>query len=913
MILEPEYFNSAIMKKMDILVQDGVGPVLERMLRDRLGPDWLSILNTHLNLDRYAIKMKRNRPDWDFNQILHAVQLYGQRSNTADAKEEKQLAETLKRLRNGISHAGYDNIRNNASKERTLEFMRAGQDLLERFGALAQAREVATTIRAYEEYMKGDNAQKLAKPNNGQQAPPVPTIQQKGNPGQGQGSGAPTATAPQAPQSPSSPKDDPKAQTASSTEKGKPENREPIKLPKSGAGILWFPAVGDGKNDDFGYFYVTRSDNPQPNVLAILPGLPDAKKPVVQQIVNDTRANEEHDLLCSWTTRFRSAGTFVGSSFGLAASFADRSARYGLRGELEDVTIIATGTIIPDRGGSVGPISDLYKKMVLIETSPHSRELRSILFLFPAANLDQPDEQTREKLSQWNGIGSRVKWRAVRHIDELNDLLGVGDTRPPKEPAVAVVIDETKLESPVGEQPPFSEISTHSETSNPHGPSVTKAPPQARRNMVLLPAAGALVGFAVLGTWVGILMFERPRIDPVQLQQSDLRIRAVANVAASSQNDPTNEAFCDALGKASSALTELDRGRLTPEASNALGQWNECHNKFSASNGRISQVEQLAFDLNAGDDTKTLALSQAMQALTSFDIARPLSDSAKRAIATGNVAVAQVVAIHNRMSSLQAALEEARSGSASEEIRLRATLQGLADVDLQTASVEEKRLIEDARTLLEQRDRRAARVSNFQLAASHFSPDDDYTSTKAYLDAFDALTAEDKAQLSSSGNSKTSGINLARQKVADSLARVSAVTTAWHAFSDGESHGSLRYRDIQQLQNAVAALTEFDEPAMSSDTREAIAKTKDVPNIIAESKKRISAATDLALAAKIKNYRINTYQYDAIQSGIEALEPLDVDRLVESDRTMLVDACKATPNLAPGMVAPAYNLSCNKL
>jgi hypothetical protein len=761
--------------------------------------------------------------------------------------------------------------------------------------------------------MKGDNAQKQAKPDNVQPAPSGPANQQKSSPGQKVGSIAPNTIAQHPSKASPSTKDDPRPQTASSEESDKPQDREAIGLPKSGAGILWFPTVGDGKNDDFGYFYVSRSDNPQPNVLTILVGLPDAKKSVVQQIVNDTRANEEHDLLCSWTTRFRSGGTYVGSSFGLAASFADRSARYGLRSELDDVTIIATGTIVPDRGGLVGPITDLYNKMALIETSPHSRDLRSILFLFPAANLDKPDEQTREKLSQWNGIGSKVKWRAVKHIDDLNDLLGSGDTEEPKEPAVAVVIDEKALKSPIAEPPPSTEVPIASQASGAHPASVAQTSAPARRNTLFLTTVGALVGLAALGTWVGVAMFERPRIDPVQLRESDLRIQAVVIAAASAQDEPLNETFCDTLGKASNAITDVDKGRLSPEAVNALAQWNDCHNIFSASDGRISQVEQLAFDVNAGDDTKTLALAQAMQALTSFDIARPLSDSTKNAVVTGNVAVAQVAARRGRMSSLQAAWDEAKSGDVSVEARLRTALRDLTDVDLQSASADEKQMIEGTRALLEQRDKQTARVSSFEAAASHFSPAGDYSSTKAYLDAFDALTAEDKTQLASSGKSNATAITQARKKVADSAARVSAVTTALREFSDGESHGSLRYRDIRALQNTVGALTDFDEPAMSSDVREAIAKTKDVPNIIAESKRRISAATDLALAAKIKDYKINTYQYDAIQSSIEALEPLDVDGLDESDRAMLVDACKASPSLAPGMVAPTYNLSCNKL
>ncbi|RUM06400.1 hypothetical protein [Rhizobium chutanense] len=907
MILEPEYFNTGIMKKMDVLVQDGIGPVLARMLKDRVGPNWLQQLNEQLKLDRNPIQIIDGRPTWDFNQILHAVQFYGRRSALVDARQEKELALTLKGLRNGISHAGYENIHQVASNESTLEFMRAGKDLLQRFGAVAQARIIATAIHEYEEEMKKTKADPPENSTREHDASPKePPKQESAKDETSEATKGPETE--HADTASAFEEASEKAQNDAPTSSSEHRARESIILPKPKAGVLWFPIIGDGKDDDFGYFSVTRNEIPQPNVLVILPGLPDPLKPVVQQIVNDTRATEAHDLLCTWTTRFRSGGTFVGPSFGLAAAFADRSARYGLRRELEDMTIIATGTIIPNKGGAVDAISGLYQKMALIETSPHSRDLNNILFLFPAANLDGAEERTRLKLNEWNGVGSRVKWRAVKHIDDLNDLLGSGESEAVNDPAVAVVINEADLIAPVAE----AQVAKPSDPTPPD--AVPAAPAPQRRSRLLLPMLGVPIGLAALGAVVGIVMiFDRPRIDPVQLQQSDLRIQNLVDAAAAADRAPTSKDLCEALGTASEATTEFDKSRLTPEASKAAAQWTWCHNQFAASDGRLSQVEQLAFDVNAGDDTKTLALAQATQAVSPFDMSRAQSDLMKRALATGNIAIAQAAASRDRISAVSAIWQRVKNGDEQSQPDLERGLRDLTDADMKIASTAESGAIADAKSFLDKRYQQASRLAAFKAAGTHFSPEGDYLSTKAYIDAYDALSAEDKSRLSVDGKSRNSGIQQARDRLAASAKRLSIVTNAFRTVSDEEARGNLRFADLQALVNSVANLTDFDESAMSPEAKDAFRKANDAPAILAESGKRISIATNLAFEVKIKNFKLNSNQYDALQSSIEALQPLDIDRLSKTDRAMLVDACKASPSLAPGMVAPEYNLACNKL
>ncbi len=149
--LEPEYYNSALMKKLDVMLQDGLGPVIARLLRDELGDTWIEQFSAYVKqITGSELRLVDGKPGWDFNRVMHGVVLYGKKKQHRGAREERRLADELRRLRNSIAHAGHENISTSASIERTFEFLRKTERMLDAFGVVAQLREVRALIESYE-------------------------------------------------------------------------------------------------------------------------------------------------------------------------------------------------------------------------------------------------------------------------------------------------------------------------------------------------------------------------------------------------------------------------------------------------------------------------------------------------------------------------------------------------------------------------------------------------------------------------------------------------------------------------------------------------------------------------------------------------------------------------------------------
>lgn len=150
--LEPEYYNSALMKKLDVLVQDGLGPVIARLLKDKIGDDWIDQLNQEFlePVTHNTLRVKAGKPDWDFNRVMNSVVFYGDKAKHNTSRDEQKLANDLRHFRNNIAHAGYDDIGTRASIERTFEFLRKTEQLLDAFGVVAQLREVRELLAQYE-------------------------------------------------------------------------------------------------------------------------------------------------------------------------------------------------------------------------------------------------------------------------------------------------------------------------------------------------------------------------------------------------------------------------------------------------------------------------------------------------------------------------------------------------------------------------------------------------------------------------------------------------------------------------------------------------------------------------------------------------------------------------------------------
>ncbi len=150
--LEPEYYNSALIKKLDVMVQDGLGPVIARLLKDKLGENWVDQLNEQFlePVTHNKLRVRAGKPAWDFNRVMHGVVFYGDTAKHVTASDEQKLANDLRHLRNSIAHAGFGNISASASIERTFEFLRKTEQLLDAFGVVAQLREVRELLDHYE-------------------------------------------------------------------------------------------------------------------------------------------------------------------------------------------------------------------------------------------------------------------------------------------------------------------------------------------------------------------------------------------------------------------------------------------------------------------------------------------------------------------------------------------------------------------------------------------------------------------------------------------------------------------------------------------------------------------------------------------------------------------------------------------
>lgn len=894
MELEPEYFNSAIMKKLDVLVQDGVGPVLARMLRDTVGNDWGFKFNDYLERRKAPkIRWSENRPLWDFNGIMHGILFYGEKSKSKSAEDERTLAEKLRKLRNDISHASIDDIETRASIERTFDFMRTAQLLLDAFGASAQNREVIALISSYESYLKR-SSQEGGRSNPGQLSGNEERWHSKSD-GKETDNGQTNR------------------KTEAGTEGGVGTNAESptsraTQLPKSAPGIVWFPTIGDGLNDDFGYFRATKLEHPHKDALTHLFGLPDGKKPEALEIINQIRADEADDILASWTTRIRSDGSFVGPSFGVALALADRSARYGIASELAGVTVIATGAILPQKRGAVGEILGLAEKLALIETSQESRSAEKILFVFPQANLDIADRQVRATLARWNSEGSSIQWKAISHIDELNDLLGGEELAPgsdAEETFTTAAIQSDKLTAETN----YASLGRLEGDSN-----AIQSPSRWQKIPKSSLVRGSAVGFLAMIAVTGItLWLEQSRVDPAVLQASDNRLSNLVRAAELARMSDTDPDLCNKVGRAFEQLDNFDRSRLTQDAKSALSFWQSCHDQFTASDGRLSTLVKLAVNAKSGRQDVE-ALARATKQISAFDLSRSLTSAQRDALVLGKEAAAVVEASRARLADLGAAWKLFQEDRNKFEDQLKTALAKITPEDEKLADSDELSQLKSARKFFSDKQLAASMMSVMKQAADQYQAKPSYSTAKSLVSAYEQLENGDQSLLLKTLSGLPAGIDIAviMQQVESSDNRLEDLSHAYEVVRAKEANGALSYSDILGLQNTANAITDFDKSGLSDEGMSAISKAHEIPTLLSRSDSRISQALGNATNAQLRNFKVSTALYNNIQSSVMALQRLDVDRLSSDERNVILTACNAQPALAPGMVAPEVNLNCSK-
>jgi hypothetical protein len=911
MELELEYFNSAVMKKLDVMVQDGVGPILFRMLDDRLGDKFQATYekwhgdSLKTRNQRAPIKWVNGRPDWDFNGIMHGIVFYAERyPNTKNAKEEAAVADKLRRLRNDISHANIDDIGARASIERTFEFLRAVQKLFEDFGASAQSRDVRSMISSYDKYLKDMRSRgATSEPNSFQYRE-----QDVGRTSAEAGSKTPN-TDPKAKDAEASAEkaDGFKAKPDVQSEQGPKLPTRTTDLPEPGPGHVWFPIIGEGV-DEYAYFRVSKNKETQPHVLANAPGMDESRKRALLQVIDAVRHDEQDDSLSSSTTRFRFGGEFIGPSFGVAAAFADRSARYGISSQIKDTIIVATGAVFPNKRGEVGQINGLLEKMRFIETSPDSQKAGKLLFIFPQANLVSVEPEVREILTRWKSEVSRIQWRAIAHIDELNDLLGTGQAKPgtvPEPKPTDVVVDNT-------EQAGSAEAAADQSNNENVDIEISVAKPRRfGRWLTTGVAAGLLVAAVISGLSVWIA---KSRIDPAVLQASDNRITMLATAAEAARATIGNPDFCNKVGSAADSLTDFDKQRLTQDATNAIAYWQSCHDKFAASDGRRSELVRLAVNAKSGNGDLA-ALAQATGQITAFDLSRDQTSAIQAALATGKEAVAAVDASRNRLADFSAAWVQFQEDRQKFDNQLQTAMNKITPQDEKLADSGEASAIKVARQYFTDRQQSANRIAALKSAAKQYQAAPSYKTAKAFVSAYDQMGSEDQTTLLSSLSDlpPDAGIADARQRLDASTARLNAVSRLYETVSADEPRGSLRYSSLLELQDAASSITDFDKSGMTDKHYAAMKKATQISGILAASDQRISQALGNAMNAKLRDYKVTTALYNSIQSSVSLLQALDIDRIGLDEKMMIVTACNAAPAPAPGTVAPEINLRCGKL
>lgn len=875
--MEPEYLNTGVMTKVDHLVQDGLSEPVAKRLREAAGPDWLVKLNAYCKYtEKNAIREINGRPNWDFNKILHGVEFLAEFN-----KRERRIQWTARQLvniRNAKSHGKAETIQTDASFIKTFEFLRLANDMLNYFGAGEQLRELNELTDSINKSIsyRGASVQTAGAPDqatNEQLAPEQPAA---GDPPIGP------------------PKQPPVAASAST---GAAPAGRATSLPAPGPGVSWFPIVGEG-GGDFGYFKATRLPETDPRATFYAPGLAQNKREAFQQIIDATRADEKDDVVSAATTRIRmDPGQFSGLSFGLAAAIADRTARYGRAAAFEKATVIATGVVLAQRHGEVGAIDLFSEKVALIDNSAATKELADILFVFPKANFASADDASRATLARWSA-GARIRWRAVSHLDDLDDLLPQAVGPVTEVPDEAASVPSKAIETP----PPVTSVRVPDAGSRGVGTVYRKA---------LLLGGGLglaiLAGAASLSIWV---LGSKP--DPVMVQASDDRIHAVVLASEGAAAAPADLDRCAALGQKVAALTDFDRARLSGDVGAAIIAANDCRSRFEASDGRLDSLMGAVEKLDRGEGSADDA-ARALQTLTAFDMARPHDASQTYAIDRGKQAVGDIEASQRRIDQLADLWATKHESTAGDYIRsLRAALNGLTESDFARAEGPQRLAVNAARSYLESVDLSDRRLESLRNAVANYADAPDALHARACMTALDAMTAADKQRLGAGESGIVAKAASCGVALSASQSRLDVLMKAYSELRAAEAKGSGIDTALLRLKSAADSMTEFDRSALSDDQRAVVRAAENVSEQLSESDKRISNAAAYVQAALVAQQRVSGSFFKSFQQSINDLTNLDYDRMDLAMQQQIERACSLQPPLPPGSIAPVQSFTCRR-
>ena len=589
-----------------------------------------------------------------------------------------------------------------------------------------------------------------------------------------------------------------------------PPVRRRTQIPGPRPGLCLFPIVaeGDGATDvgELGYVNTnTYQPEGRQSDLSRVTGFSGVgRSDVYYQVIQDSRFGEDDPAKANLHTHARiDPGDFIGSSFGLAAALADRSARYGWAPELRDRVIIATGIIGKGGRGQVEPIGSFVEKLEFLE---RHTPLGS-LFLFPAGNVEQASREIHALLARITAAG-RLTLRPVRHLSELGDLFPSSD-RPMGQAASGVNASAGNADA---KQPVASP--REQERAIPGAPYPTREQqsdtgqkehrPQPHRHTRILFSI-ALAGLALLaGAYVIAERSESGRASPEQMQKiSDF-------LGAYDGMDPAalTAAQCRTLTAARQALTEEDITKLGAPAARAIAAAQTCAQRLAESKKRIARLVGATklLESNGPTPASCSALDIAVAGLQPFDGNTPDTGVASRisyiepckavlAESDRRIRVAdRLVEVVTRNSSDLAACRDL--ASAFEQL----TNEDMERVAVRDAAIRERALECSARIADSE-----ARLRAVRDAASAFESADP-SSARALLSARSRLTPADISQLSPQQSATLqSAVDGARALVGASDARIRNVLTSYAAWQSSST-----YQNAARFAQAGDQLTDAD-------------------------------------------------------------------------------------------------------
>lgn len=717
--------------------------------------------------------------------------------------------------------------------------------------------------------------------------------------------------------------------------------RSPI--PPPAKGIVLFPIVSASSEEDSDFGVVKTQVIPSlGEVITFGSTFPEpTRRNAYQRFISEARHREMDGLSAEKSTRASlDPSDFSGNSYALAAAIADKSVRYDLSKDFADRHLVATGTLERGGQGAVVEIDDFPQKVwLLVRSAPPGA-----LFIFPKANLDASDAQTRELLNKGN-----FEWRAIAHVDELQDIFAaVADPVLPSEKTRPQVLT------------PAGDVVVDTNGDAPQS-SFGVAAIRARRPTL---AAVVIAGVVLLGgAFAASEWYGASRLDPIQAQASDERLARFAERASKISKPLDSAPSCRELLAASMALTDVDRDRMLPVHDIAVSASSDCAAALKESEQKWTQLAAAASNIAKGQAVPVDQLSALRESFGAFALSDASSSDRKTMLASVDAYLGENLTRQGRWEALAEAITAWRSNEDSRLVDdVANAYAALTPEDRSLASQEQKVLMTAGQSALAEQqasDRRlidvvaasrrlsadpgaaaltsanmalgallaldhsradtaeleaisaieaamaAAKFQRLSLAAGVFRELRNRITARELSDTSSELSEEELRKVPTDIDAAISLAVEAQLELVQSLARERRVADAMRSVDEAESSSSGLASAYGELVAAVEELTSFDEVESSAALRAAITRSDRVRRLLSQSDERIRGVMRLAEQSAGYGQSVPPAIGQAFQSARSSLTTLDLERLSEDQKQLLDSVCGISGPLAPGVLAPA--------